>query len=129
LDENEKGEILSMIPSIFHPKTSITPIPPLEHDFLLYSTDWSESIRLFTEDVKAGRYAPRFRAEAEKASRDRTTGKLLETYQQGCESTSRLQTGKRKYSSIEELAAPDAPNTPIDTSMTIKAHDASADKV
>lgn len=77
LDEDEKLEILSLIPPIFHPDTSITPIPPLDAEFLLYSTDWSGGVRQFEEDVRAGRYASRFRVQAEKASRDRAAGKLI----------------------------------------------------
>jgi hypothetical protein len=67
------------MPPLFHPDTSITPIPPLDDEFLLYSTDWSGGVRQFEEDVRAGRYASRFRVQAEKASRERAEGKLTKS--------------------------------------------------
>ncbi len=76
LDEAQKMEILSLLPPHTRPETSLSRIPPPDIEFLLYSTDFSGAVRQFSEDVGAGRYATKFRSEAEQATRDRAEGKL-----------------------------------------------------
>ncbi|GIK06410.1 hypothetical protein Aspvir_002060 [Aspergillus viridinutans] len=82
LEENEKEEILSLLPESLHPNresTSDDPeakIPPLPESFLRYSNFWRDSIRLFQLDLQHGRYDPEWQRQAHEAVREREKGKF-----------------------------------------------------
>lgn len=82
LEENEKKEILSLLPSDTHPNPNPHPddsdakIPPLPESFLRYSNNWRDGIRNFQLDLQNGRYDPAWIREAEEAVQQRAAGKF-----------------------------------------------------
>ncbi|KAF7161204.1 hypothetical protein CNMCM6106_008530 [Aspergillus hiratsukae] len=82
LEENEKEEILSLLPENLHPNRESTSddseakIPPLPESFLRYSNCWRDSIRLFQLDLQHGRYDPEWQRQAQEAVREREKGKF-----------------------------------------------------
>lgn len=82
LEEDEKKEILNLLPSDTHPNPNPPPddpnakISPLPNDFLRYSNNWRDGIRHFQLDLQSGRYDPQWTREAEQAVRDRAAGKF-----------------------------------------------------
>ncbi|KAL2871345.1 uncharacterized protein BJX67DRAFT_342030 [Aspergillus lucknowensis] len=82
LSEDEKKEILYLLPADTHPNPHPPPddpdakIPPLPESFLRYSIHWRDAIRHFQLDLQNGRYDPRWLREAEEAVQQRAAGKF-----------------------------------------------------
>lgn len=83
LDEDEKQEILSLLPEHVHPIAERTgeneteaKIPPLPESFLRYSTHWRDAVRQFQTDLENGRYDPEWQRRAKEASRQRAEGRF-----------------------------------------------------
>ncbi|PLN83532.1 Asx homology domain-domain-containing protein [Aspergillus taichungensis] len=82
LDENEKEEILNLLPEDTHPNrypSADDPdakIPPLPESFLRYSNEWRDGIRQFQSDLEDGRYDPAWIRQAEAAVEERAAGKF-----------------------------------------------------
>ncbi|RAL08321.1 uncharacterized protein BO97DRAFT_354313, partial [Aspergillus homomorphus CBS 101889] len=82
LEENEKEEILKLLPNGAHPNPYPSPddpeakIPPPPESFLRYSNNWRDGIRQFQLDLQQGRYDPEWLREAEIAIRERAAGKF-----------------------------------------------------
>ena len=71
LDEEEKKEIISLLPPHLVLEEGR---PPLE--FLNYSTDWQDGLRLFQVDLEAGHYDPEWLKQASQAMEDRAAGEF-----------------------------------------------------
>ena len=83
LDEDEKREILSLLPKGVHPDPdprhpdgSPATIVPLPESFLRFSNHWRNGVRQFQEDLGNGYYDPEWQQQAEKASRERANGRF-----------------------------------------------------
>ncbi|KAJ5242119.1 uncharacterized protein N7469_000446 [Penicillium citrinum] len=80
LDENEKREILALLPADTHPDAETqqddpnAKIPPLPTSFLRYSNNWRDGIRQFQLDLQNGRYDPEWLRQAEQARKQRENG-------------------------------------------------------
>ncbi|KAJ5313651.1 FAD dependent oxidoreductase [Penicillium atrosanguineum] len=80
LDEDEKREILALLPADIHPDADLSltdseyRIPPLPQQFIRYSTNWREGLRVFQLDLENGRYDPQWLRQAENARRERENG-------------------------------------------------------
>ncbi|KAJ6134132.1 hypothetical protein N7523_000454 [Penicillium sp. IBT 18751x] len=80
LEEAEKREILALLPADIHPDADLSltdpeyRIPPLPQEFIRYSTNWREGIRVFQLDLENGRYDPQWLRQAENARRKRANG-------------------------------------------------------
>ncbi|KAJ5674691.1 uncharacterized protein N7477_004625 [Penicillium maclennaniae] len=80
LEEAEKREILALLPADIHPDWDLSKtdpeyrIPPLPQEFIRYSTNWREGIRVFQLDLENGRYDPQWLRQAENARRKRENG-------------------------------------------------------
>ncbi|KAL1863731.1 hypothetical protein Plec18167_000827 [Paecilomyces lecythidis] len=80
LDEDEKKEILSLLPDTVHPNPEPNPedpdskIPPIPQEFLRYSNTWREGVRQFQVDLEAGRYDPEWLRQAADAMEERSRG-------------------------------------------------------
>ncbi|KAL3495567.1 Asx homology domain-containing protein [Aspergillus germanicus] len=82
LEEDEKKEILDLLPADTHPKPHTPPddpdvkIPPLPESFVRYGEHWRDAIRHFQLDLQNGRYDPQWVREAEEAVQQRAAGKF-----------------------------------------------------
>ena len=82
LEEDEKREIIALLPDDTHPFTVAPPddpnekIPPLPEEFLRYSNNWRDGIRQFQLDLQNGRYDPDWLRQAEEARRQRANGEF-----------------------------------------------------
>ncbi|RAL02719.1 uncharacterized protein BO80DRAFT_378361 [Aspergillus ibericus CBS 121593] len=82
LEENEKQEILKLLPDKAHPDPSSLPddpeakIPPPPQSFLRYSNEWRDGIRLFQLDLENGHYDPEWQRQANQAMQERAAGKF-----------------------------------------------------
>ncbi|GAD91526.1 hypothetical protein NFIA_050670 [Paecilomyces variotii No. 5] len=80
LDEDEKKEILSLLPDTVHPNPEPdledpdSKIPPIPQEFLRYSNTWREGVRQFQVDLEAGRYDPEWLRQAADAMEERARG-------------------------------------------------------
>jgi hypothetical protein len=80
LEEDEKREILALLPADTHPASELPPddpdtkIPPLPESFVRYSNNWRDSIRQFQLDLQNGRFDPEWLRQAEEARRKRENG-------------------------------------------------------
>jgi hypothetical protein len=80
LEEDEKREILALLPADIHPDADLSTtdperqIPPLPQQFIRYSTNWREGLRVFQLDLENGRYDPEWLRQAENARRERENG-------------------------------------------------------
>ncbi|KAJ5203902.1 uncharacterized protein N7498_004781 [Penicillium cinerascens] len=80
LEEDEKREILALLPADIHPDADLSQedpsyrIPPLPQSFIRYSTNWREALRVFQADLENGRYDPEWLRQAENARRERENG-------------------------------------------------------
>lgn len=80
LEEDEKREILALLPADIHPDADLSKtdseyrIPPLPQQFVRYSTNWREGLRVFQLDLENGRYDPQWLRQAEHARRERENG-------------------------------------------------------
>ncbi|KAJ0425325.1 Asx homology domain-containing protein [Aspergillus carlsbadensis] len=82
LEENEKKQILDLLPADTHPNL-LPPlddpdakIPPLPESFVRYGEHWRDGIRHFQLDLQNGRYDPQWVREAEEAVQQRAAGKF-----------------------------------------------------
>ncbi|EEQ30315.1 conserved hypothetical protein [Microsporum canis CBS 113480] len=82
LDENEKKEILALLPESIHPVVEPSTenpdgiIPPLPEEFVRYSNVWRDAIRQFQVDLQHGKYDPKWLSQAHKAMNERAEGKF-----------------------------------------------------
>ncbi|PYI10763.1 hypothetical protein BO78DRAFT_393738 [Aspergillus sclerotiicarbonarius CBS 121057] len=82
LEENEKQEILKLLPDNAHPDPSSLPddpqakIPPPPQSFLRYSNEWRDGIRHFQLDLEDGHYDPAWQRQANQAMQERAAGKF-----------------------------------------------------
>ncbi|OJJ43825.1 hypothetical protein ASPZODRAFT_73446 [Penicilliopsis zonata CBS 506.65] len=78
LDEDEKKEILSLLPENVHPELgpSDEKIAPLSQSFLRYSNYWRDGIRQFQVDLQNGRYEPEWLLQASEAMEERARGEF-----------------------------------------------------
>ncbi|EER29979.1 hypothetical protein CPC735_012970 [Coccidioides posadasii C735 delta SOWgp] len=82
LDEDEKREILSLLPAGTHPNPDGNPedpesqIEPLPYEFLRYSIPWRDAVRQFQDDLQNGRYDPEWQRQAHEAVEERAAGKF-----------------------------------------------------
>ena len=80
LEEEEKRQILSLLPSDIHPASELpsddsnSKIPPLPDSFIRYSNNWRDGIRQFQVDLENGRFDPEWLRQAENARRKRENG-------------------------------------------------------
>ncbi|CEJ59516.1 hypothetical protein PMG11_08139 [Penicillium brasilianum] len=80
LEEEEKREILALLPADTHPASELLPddpdvrIPPLPDSFVRYSNNWRDGIRQFQLDLQNGRFDPEWLRQAEAARRKRENG-------------------------------------------------------
>ncbi|KAJ5368195.1 uncharacterized protein N7496_007955 [Penicillium cataractarum] len=80
LEEDEKREILALLPADTHPASELPPddidakIPPLPDSFVRYSNNWRDGIRQFQIDLQNGRFDPEWLRQAETARRKREKG-------------------------------------------------------
>jgi hypothetical protein len=80
LEEDEKREILALLPADTHPASELPPdspsakIPPLPESFVRYSNNWRDGIRQFQLDLQNGHFDPEWLREAENARRKREKG-------------------------------------------------------
>ncbi|KAJ5180208.1 hypothetical protein N7492_003418 [Penicillium capsulatum] len=80
LEEDEKRQILALLPADTHPgwETSAdnpdAKIPPLPDSFVRYSNNWRDGIRQFQLDLQNGRYEPEWLRQAEEARQQRERG-------------------------------------------------------
>ncbi|MCJ1401400.1 hypothetical protein MMC11_004613 [Xylographa trunciseda] len=68
LTEEEKAELRKLLPESV--MTNGTP----NEDFLRYSPDWREGVRVFQDEVRSGRHEREWLEEAHEARRERTAG-------------------------------------------------------
>lgn len=82
LEEEEKRELLSLLPGHIHPNPDPDPdnpdakIPPLPERFLRYDNNWRAALRHFQNDLESGRYKPEWQRQARQAVRERAEGKF-----------------------------------------------------
>ncbi|OXV11650.1 hypothetical protein Egran_00593 [Elaphomyces granulatus] len=82
LDEEEKQEIISLLPDHVHPNPDPDPedpdtkIPPLPESFLRYDNNWRSGIRQFQVDLECGRHDPEWIRQAAQAMEERADGKF-----------------------------------------------------
>ncbi|KAJ5280098.1 hypothetical protein N7478_005470 [Penicillium angulare] len=80
LEENEKRQILDLLPSDIHPNPDppaddpTAAIPPLPDSFVRYSNNWRDGIRQFQLDLQNGRYDPDWLRQADEARLERQNG-------------------------------------------------------
>ncbi|KAJ5622940.1 hypothetical protein N7490_011545 [Penicillium lividum] len=82
LDEDEKRQILNLLPADIHPNPDPpaddpnAKIPPLPDSFVRYSNNWRDGIRQFQLDLQHGRYDPEWLRQAEEARQERENGEF-----------------------------------------------------
>lgn len=82
LEEDEKKQILNLLPEHTHPTADLSAndsdakIPPLPQDFLRYSNNWRGGVRQFQVDLECGRYDPEWLSQADEAMMERADGKF-----------------------------------------------------
>ncbi|QGA12613.1 hypothetical protein EYB26_000257 [Talaromyces marneffei] len=82
LEEDEKRELISLLPAHIHPNPDPDPnnpeakIPPLPESFLRYDNNWRAALRNFQSDLEAGRYRPDWQRQAKQAVQERAQGKF-----------------------------------------------------
>ncbi|PCH05173.1 Hypothetical protein PENO1_023930 [Penicillium occitanis (nom. inval.)] len=82
LEEDEKRELLSLLPAHIHPNPDPDPndpeakIPPIPESFLRYETSWRTALRNFQSDLESGRYRPDWQRQAKEAVQERAQGKF-----------------------------------------------------
>ncbi|RAO65011.1 uncharacterized protein BHQ10_001023 [Talaromyces amestolkiae] len=82
LEEDEKRELLSLLPAHIHPNPDPDPndpeakIPPLPETFLRYDNNWRAALRNFQSDLESGRYRPDWQRQAKQAVQERAQGKF-----------------------------------------------------
>ncbi|KAJ5661013.1 uncharacterized protein N7484_000385 [Penicillium longicatenatum] len=80
LDEDEKRQILDLLPADTHPNADppaddpSAKIPPLPDSFIRYSNNWRDCIRQFQIDLQNGRYDPEWLRQADEARKERENG-------------------------------------------------------
>ncbi|KAJ5107757.1 hypothetical protein N7456_004432 [Penicillium angulare] len=80
LEEDEKRQILDLLPSDIHPNPDppaddpTAAIPPLPDSFVRYSNNWRDGIRQFQLDLQNGRYDPDWLRQADEARQERENG-------------------------------------------------------
>ncbi|KAI5310899.1 hypothetical protein KEM55_003066 [Ascosphaera atra] len=83
LTEDEKKQILSLLPENIHPEADAHAhdpnyiIPPLPNSFLRYSNPWRDAVRQFQSDLELGRYTRKWQRDAAQASRERAQGMFV----------------------------------------------------
>ena len=68
LSEEEKAEVRKQLP-----ENVFTDGAPNE-EFLKYSTEWREDVRVFQDEVRSGRHEPEWLEQANQASKERAAG-------------------------------------------------------
>ena len=68
LSEEEQAQIRKLLP-----ETALADGAPTE-DFLKYSPDWREGVRVFQDEVRVGHHEPEWLEEANEARRERAAG-------------------------------------------------------
>ncbi|KLJ12878.1 hypothetical protein EMPG_09471 [Blastomyces silverae] len=88
LDEDEKKEIIALLPDDIQryadpaPKpegqedTDTHVIPPLPESFVRYSNNWRDAVRQFQSDLETGKYDPEWQRQAAEAMEERAQGKF-----------------------------------------------------
>jgi hypothetical protein len=82
LEENEKQEILALLPPDVHPDAQAaaddpsTNIPPIPDNFIRYSNNWRDGVRQFQLDLENGRYDPEWLQQAQDAREQRERGEF-----------------------------------------------------
>ncbi|KAK2773574.1 hypothetical protein FQN53_004112 [Emmonsiellopsis sp. PD_33] len=83
LDENEKKEIISLLPDdiqrLVEPSEPSDPnaiIPPLPDSFVRYSNNWRDAVRQFQLDLQSGKYDPEWQRQAAEAMEERAQGEF-----------------------------------------------------
>lgn len=82
LEENEKREILALLPADVHPEAQIiaddssAKIPPIPDNFIRYSNNWRDGVRQFQLDLENGRYDPEWLKQAQEARERREMGEF-----------------------------------------------------
>ncbi|KAI1981335.1 hypothetical protein LOZ53_000498 [Ophidiomyces ophidiicola] len=82
LEEDEKREILSLLPPDVHPNPDGDPedanfkLEPLPQEFLRYSIPWRDAVRQFQADLENGKYDPEWQRQAHQAMQERADGKF-----------------------------------------------------
>ncbi|RMJ25477.1 hypothetical protein PHISP_03669 [Aspergillus sp. HF37] len=82
LEEDEKKQILHLLPEHTHPTadTAATEpdaiIPALPQEFLRYSNNWRDGVRQLQVDLECGRYDPEWLSQADEAMKQRADGKF-----------------------------------------------------
>ncbi|KAJ5564024.1 hypothetical protein N7513_000266 [Penicillium frequentans] len=80
LDEDEKRQILDLLPADTHPNPDppaddpSAKIPPLPESFVRYSNNWRDCVRQFQIDLQNGRYDPEWLRQADQARQERENG-------------------------------------------------------
>ncbi|KAK2803843.1 hypothetical protein FQN50_006850 [Emmonsiellopsis sp. PD_5] len=80
LDENEKKEIISLLPDdiqrLVEPSDPDAIIPPLPDSFVRYSNNWRDAVRQFQLDLQNGKYDPEWQRQAAEAMEERAQGEF-----------------------------------------------------
>jgi Asx homology domain len=84
LDEDEKKEILALLPDHVCPDPNLGPEPgdsdakisPLPESFLRYDNNWRYGVRQFQIDLESGRHDPEWLRQASQAMEERAQGKF-----------------------------------------------------
>lgn len=80
MDEDEKLQILDLLPADTHPNPDPpaddpkAKIPPLPESFVRYSNNWRDCVRQFQIDLQNGRYDPEWLRQADEARKQRENG-------------------------------------------------------
>ncbi|KAJ6024254.1 hypothetical protein N7540_005051 [Penicillium herquei] len=80
LEEDEKRQVLNLLPADTHPNPDPpaddpnAQIPPLPDSFVRYSNNWRDGIRQFQLDLGNGRYDPQWLRQADEARKQREDG-------------------------------------------------------
>ncbi|KAJ5714824.1 uncharacterized protein N7483_012005 [Penicillium malachiteum] len=80
LEEDEKRQVLNLLPADTHPNPDPptddpnAKIPPLPDSFVRYSNNWRDGIRQFQLDLENGRYDPQWLRQADEARKQREDG-------------------------------------------------------
>ncbi|RJE18157.1 hypothetical protein PHISCL_09512 [Aspergillus sclerotialis] len=81
LEEDEKKQILGLLPEDTHPNPDPpadnpdAKISPLPQEFLRYSNNWRGGVRQLQVDLECGRYDPEWLRQADTAVKERADGK------------------------------------------------------
>ncbi|PGH17261.1 hypothetical protein AJ80_04903 [Polytolypa hystricis UAMH7299] len=83
LDEDEKKQILALLPENIHPNAEPADpegenyaIPPLPESFVRYSNSWRDGVRGYQQDLQNGKYDPEWQRQAAVAMEERARGRF-----------------------------------------------------